>query len=512
MIDKQRDMAKFTISSSLDELIRKMEQLKTKLLQSVDLEVNQETAKLMTVRQRAEKRASEIEDLVSVSNQCLKYCTEQEFMMIKYYLLTRLKEEAQKKDRRIASTQVAFELPFSCSEKINGVCKSHIDYHHSLSREKSTVSGKGVQLAEVGKLSRFVVHTRTRSAHVCLEKQHVEVTITMPRSGETIDAVVTMGTELGTYNVSFEPTSKGQYKICVKVGGEEMCGSPYSVIVKDSKLECTTPILVCERQEWPWGVACSPKREIYITRNFQHIVTVLNKDGQTVRSFGIKGQKAGQLWKPTGIAVDGEGAVYVADGEDNGRVQKFNCHGQFEAMHTRLSHPHGVMVNRHGDRVYVCDKHHGCVVMLDNQLQRIKTFGELCHHSSADGYESVSGHLLAPHSIAEDQDGLLYVTDFQEGVGCVHVFTADGEHCRTFTRPHTDTFMPLGVCVEDDFVYVCDAAENCLVVFLRSGEVVSTIGSYGKHRGQFHSPLSVTVDLDGFLYVCDHNNARVQVF
>ena len=511
-INRERDIAKSTISTSIDELMRKLDQLKSKLLLSVDKETEQQILRLTSVQMQAEKRASEIRELVNTTDECFKYSTDQEFMSVKYYLQTRVKEEAQRKDKRFSSAQAVLDLPFSCTERMKELCISHLELCHTFSAEKSSLSGQGLQHAEVGKLSRFVVHTRTRSGHVCLEKQLVEVSIIMPRSGETLDPVVTMGTELGTYEVCYEPTNKGQYKIIVKAGGEDVGRAPFFVTVKPSKLECTTPILVCDKQEWPWGVACSTKREIYITRNFHHLVMVLDKDGHSLRSFGIKGQKAGQFWKPTGIAVDRDGSVYVADGEDNGRVQKFNSQGQFEAMYPKLSHPHGVMVNRHGDKVYVCDKHHSCIVVLDNQLQLIKTFGELLHHSSHDGYENISGHLLAPHSIAEDKDGLIYVTDIQDGIGCVHVFTANGEHCKTFTRPHTDMFMPLGVCVEDDYVYVCDGAENCLVVFRRSGEFVTTCGSYGKQRGQFHSPLSVAVDLDGFLYVCDHNNARVQVF
>ena len=511
-IEKQKEAAKSTVTTSFEELIRKLEELKAKLLHSVDEEADNEIAKVKRTRERAEKQVSEIGNLIDISDQCFKYCTDQEFMMLKYYMLTRLKEEARRKDMRFSSTQTSFDLPFSCLKKIDDICKSHLDLCHSFSAEKSTLSGQGMLKAESGKLSRFTLHTKTKRGFICLEKMYVEVNIVMPRTGETLDAVITPGMELGSYEISYEPTNKGQYKISVKAGDEEVNGSPFFVTVKASKMECTTPVMVCERQEWPWGVACSPKREIYVTRNFNHMVAVLDKDGQTVRSFGIKGQKAGQFWHPTGIAVDKEGSVYVADGQDSGRVQKFNSLGQFEAMYTKLSHPHGVIVNRHGDKVYVCDKLHSCVVILDNQLQRIKTFGELCHHSSTDGFESVSGHLNAPHSIAEDGDGLLYVTDIQEAGGCIHVFTAKGEHLRTFTHPRSEMFMPQGICIEDNNVYVCDSAENCLVVFRTSGEFVTTFGSYGKHRGQFHSPLSVAIDLDGFLYVCDHNNARVQVF
>ena len=511
-LEKQRKIAKSTITTSFEELVRKLEELKMKLLHSVDQEADCEVEKVNKTLEQAEKRVSEIENLIDITDQCFKYCTDQEFMMLKYYMLTRLKEEVKKKDTKFISTQASFDLPFSCLRKMSSIYRSHLELCHSFSAEKSSLSHQGALKAEAEKLSSFLLHTRTKNGSICLEKVPVEVSIVMPRTGETLDAVVTHGLKIGTYEVSYVPTSKGQYKISVKAEGQEVNGSPFFVTVKASKLECTTPVLVCERQEWPWGVACSSKREIYVTRNFHHMVTVLDKDGHTVRSFGVRGHKAGQFLHPTGIAVDSEDSVYVADGQESGRVQKFNRLGQFEAVYTKLSHPQGVMVSRHGNQIYVCDRAHSCVVVLDNQLRRIKTFGELSHHSSTDGYEDISGHLTAPHSIAEDNDGLLYVTDSLDGIGCIHVFTAEGEHLRTITHSHTDLFMPLGICIEDEYIYVCDGVENCLVVFRTSGEFVTTFGSYGKHRGQFHSPLSVTIDLDGFLYVCDHNNARVQVF
>ena len=511
-IDKQREAIKSTICASFEELARKLEQLKVELLKSADKEADDKISRLASTQKQAEKQESEVGNLVDISDQSFKYCTDQEFMTLKHYMLTRFKEETRKKGTRFSSRHVGFDFPESCFKEIDRVCQSHLQFCHSFSAENSLLSGQGMHQAEVGKLSRFILHARTKSGHTCIEKQDVEVTVIIPRTGETLTTVVTPGMELGTYEVSYEPANKGQYRISVKVGGEEVSGSPFFVTVKPSKLECTTPILVCEKQEWPWGVACSPDREIYITRNFNHMVVVLDKDGHTLRSFGIKGQKSGQFWHPTGITIDIEGSVYVADGQDNGRVQKFNSQGQFEAVYAKLSHPQGIMVNRSGDKVYVCDKQHGCVVILDNQLQWIKTFGELCHHSSADGYESVSGHLETPHSIAEDKEGQLYITDIQGGKGCIHVFTADGEHRRTFVHPRSDMFAPMGLCIEDEYIYVCDGAENCLVVFQTNGELVTSCGSYGKYRGQFHSPLSVAIDLDGFLYVCDHNNARVQVF
>jgi hypothetical protein len=44
--------------------------------------------------------------------------------------------------------------------------------------------------------------------------------------------------------------------------------------------------------------------------------------------FGTRGTGEGELRRPTGVAVDGEGIIYVADW-DNDRVQVFDSNGLF---------------------------------------------------------------------------------------------------------------------------------------------------------------------------------------
>ena len=49
-------------------------------------------------------------------------------------------------------------------------------------------------------------------------------------------------------------------------------------------------------------------------------------------------------------------------------------------------------------------------------------------------------------------------------------------------------------------------------VYTTMGVHVTSFGQYGKNRGEFRHPYGVHVDKDGFLYICDCNNNRLQVF
>ena len=513
-LEQQQKTVQDTVSNSFAELFRQLEALKLTLIEDSKKASDVQLESLSAELKLAKRKVTELDDIIKSTEESLEYTTDQELLALKRYMTTRLKELAVQKrpPGGLETIKVSpLDLPISCAEELMKVSKKHIAEYHSLSYNKTKAVGDGTRRAEVGKETSFTIQMVTESGAPCVEKQDVLVKILMPRTNLAVASSGTPGVEIGTYQVTYIPSAKGQYQISVQISGREISGSPYSVSAKPSKLDLDRPCEVCISQEWPWGVACGSNRQIYVTALYQHRVVILNKEGVVLRTVGLKGQRPGYLWSPTGIAVDTDGYIYVADGQENGRVQKFNGSGQFVNSYSNLCNPHGVMLNKKEDRLYICDKDNGNVMVLDKNLQQVGAFGELSSSSVCEGFENITG-LEAPHSTAEDSEGNIYVTDSQNGVGCIHVFSFDGHHQRTIHHPSNPCFSPAGICIEDDLVYVCDSAENCLVVFRTDGELVTTCGSYGTYAGHFHSPLSVAVDLDGFLYICDHCNARVQVY
>ena len=60
--------------------------------------------------------------------------------------------------------------------------------------------------------------------------------------------------------------------------------------------------------------------------------------------------------------------------------------------------------------------------------------------------------------------------------------------------------------------YVSEWGNNRVSVFTSEGVFVKSFGSHGEGSGQFNYPCAVAVDRSGVVYVCDHDNNRVQVF
>ena len=70
---------------------------------------------------------------------------------------------------------------------------------------------------------------------------------------------------------------------------------------------------------------------------------------------------------------------------------------------------------------------------------------------------------------------------------------------------------PRGLCVSGHYVYVCHGSYN-ISVFTTDGVYVTSFGQRGSNEGDFDYPHSVCVDQDGFVFVTDYNNSRVQCF
>ena len=99
----------------------------------------------------------------------------------------------------------------------------------------------------------------------------------------------------------------------------------------------------------------------------------LSTTSEARTTWGSQGDGDGQFAVPEGIAVDGEGKVYVADAFNN-RVQVFRASGEFLAKwgsecdgDGQFFQPRGIAVDREGN-VYVADTNNNRVQVFSVEL------------------------------------------------------------------------------------------------------------------------------------------------
>ena len=61
-------------------------------------------------------------------------------------------------------------------------------------------------------------------------------------------------------------------------------------------------------------------------------------------------------------------------------------------------------------------------------------------------------------------------------------------------------------------MYVTDVVLHDVSVFTTEGAYVTSFGHCDSEEGCFYCPFGLCVDRDGFVYVTDRDNNRVQVF
>ncbi len=166
----------------------------------------------------------------------------------------------------------------------------------------------------------------------------------------------------------------------------------------------------------PTDVDFGPDGSIYVTDGYgNNRVVKLGQDGKFVKAWGAKGTGPGEFDTPHGVAVDGEGRVYVAD-RGNARVQVFDAEGQFlaEWSSEEIGRPWGVDITAEGN-VIVADggdltntayDRNGAVLMTPE--------GEVLERWGS--YGSQDGQFYWAHDIAAGADGAVYVVDVNAGM------------------------------------------------------------------------------------------------
>ena len=317
------------------------------------------------------------------------------------------------------------ELTQNCRQ-FGTICTSNA------SPEKSYATGKGLEVAVRGEKATAIVHVCDEEGKVCPEPvESLTCELTSDTNRDKMKGSVKKRKD-GQFEMSYQASSRGRHQLHIKVKGEHIKGSPFSVTVKLPVRELGTPVRSINGVNGPWGVPINQQGQIVVAEYGGNCVSIFNSTGEKIRSFGSGGSGHGQFNQPRGVAIDDDGNILVVDGGNN-RIQKFSSDGRFiaavgtqESGQLQFSSPVGIKINPQTKRVFVVDNSNHRVQVLQPDLTFFSSFG-------SHGYGPAQ--LCNAHDVAFDSANNVYIADWNNSR--IQVFSENGEFLRQIGRSGT---------------------------------------------------------------------------
>ena len=463
---EQSENVKRNVDRFTDNLIKTIQAKRQNILAAVENETRKSGESVARTKTEIQKKITLIESSLEKADKLLTRSINAEVVQLKKSLAAILEKAEQAKhvsrDPEYLPTVVFVE-----NQKIENVINSaEIGFLEIFTPKKpseSIAEGKGLREATVGREAQLNLTTRSANKKQCYNKRDI-VTVEMrdDHGQECVTKVQIDDNKDGIYNISYSPKVQGSCKLSIKVNGEHVRDSPFTVLVKPFHVK---PVLSFGKQgldvgmfQYPLGVAVSSRDEIAVADQMNNRVQIFNSNGNFIRSFGRPGSNQGEFQNPFGIAFDKDGKIFVAD-HNNHRVQIFNGEGRYMGM-----------------------------------------FG---------GKGSLDSQLLNPWGLSLDSQGNIIVTD--AGNKLIKIFFPDGNFLMKIGGPGSFSF-PIHCVQCDEYLIVSDCGDHSIKVFSREGEYKYKFGKLGEGDGEFNCRRFLSVTKSGLLMVCDQDNHRIQVF
>ena len=290
----------------------------------------------------------------------------------------------------------------------------------------------------------------------------------------------------------------------------------------------------------PHGLAIDSDGNLYVADTYNHKIRKIDTSGNVTTFAGssqgyLDGQGTdAQFTYPIGLAIDSANNLYDVD-TNNGKIRKIDTSGNVttiagssqgyldgQGTDARFYIPRGITIDSDGN-LYVADTY-------NNKIRKITPSGDVTTIAgSSPGYADGQGtdaQFANPYDITIDSSGNLYVADtrnhrIRKITPSGDVTTIAGSSAGHLDGQGTAAqfITPASITIDSaDNLYVADTDSHTIRKITPSGQVTTIAGTYnavGSADGigsaaLFSSPLGITPDSSGNLYVTDTNNHTIR--
>ncbi len=460
--DAERKMAE-----TVDECIRILTEHKLAMKSKFN-EISQAQLKAHATQMETFQFAvTQLKSSVEQGERMLERNINAEILQTKQVIIGRCEELLNAKKPEIYKPPHVHYIVENKADIFDRVVASHTDPSLSL------VEGQCEKAVEEKTETSFTIVTRDSDGIQCYRgDDHIKVDIQTP-TGDKLKTEITDSKD-GKYTVTYTPECVGQYRVGIKVNGQPLTGSS-------------------------WSVQVVPLHQY-----------------QLLFKFGSSGSGPGQFSEPYDIAVSEKTGTIAVTDSDNHRIHLFSSDGNY-LREIKLYNCQSLAFTKSGEiltvvkEYYIAVDYDAKVNGNDNNgidyMCKIYLFtesGQLIKHIDSE-------HVKDAEDISVGSDDRITVTCYWKS-NEIRVISPDGTQLlQSFSAPDCDKSPWCAIYHQDKFFVSYDAA-NCVKVFNKEGMFLYNIGSEGSDDGQLSQPTGLAVDKFNHLIVCNAGNRRLQVF
>ena len=499
-VEAQGDSVANTIQISFKELRDILDKREKELLNDCGRVVREKVEKLSLQEKNLSLASVEVHSIVDYTEQCVRHCTDNEVMSMHAEIRRRIEQEIDECSKSGTSLKPVEEVDIGvvvrCAGALQQLCQTQANITEiPIDLAKCTVTMEVDNTPEVNKLCGSTLAVRLTNNQLTNRNCEITSQIKSLYNGVITDCKVSSAGS-GKYFMKYTPTVRGRHELTVSVDGQQVASSPFPVFVSIHPTQLGKPVKVWNDLNCPIGITVNSSREILFAEYNRNIIK-LTPDKQ-VKTLVAQHELQGIC----SITVDCEDNIYCNCRDTSKILRSDRYGGNVQVKEVKQVNGRGYYdVAVIGDEVMMCEANTtGTIVVFDKELNYLRHIEQ-----------NLAG---SPAGIASDNYGNVYTTDCSNN--CVQVFSNDGVLLRSFGCDQNGVKKlsgPWGICVSGQYVYVVNYTSQSVSVFTTTdGVYVSSFGQHGHKEGEFNHPFYLCVDQDGFIYVADVSNSRVQCF
>ena len=503
-IRQQGDEVDKKIDQHYDELIQKLMKQKEKLKQQGHDAVSQKEKALRVQLEEVKYAQAEVLSMKELKD-AIEKSSDQEALSAKKQVIDRMQQITDQFNKLNTDPLRSATMEYICTKKsfpqFGRLCSNANPDPHS---------SEVINLPEflpVGKKLKVIIVTKDSNGECC-STGGSEVSVQLESGTGEVRSVQVRDKNDGRYMATFIAQKIGEVKLSISINGQQIKGSPYSIITQYNFSSISKPTKIVNNDGnmgQPWGIAFGGKNGVWAVADFsKHCVYVFDEQDQLIRKIGHHISSSMKLKEPVGVAFDGNNNLYVTNHHNN-TVYKFEVSGRpllwfgtGGSGDGNLNGPLGIAT--HNCSVFIADRNNSRISVFRSDGQFSHTIG--------------TRQLMLPYDVIVNNIDQLLVADY--GEHCIYAFTLDGNFVHKFgIHARCDSGQlgsPCSITADcNGYIIVAEYGNNCVSIFDEDGNCLYCFGSPGCAPGEFQKPHGIALSPNGSIYVSDSNN-RVQIF